>query len=37
MEKLLYDLIKVAGINKREAAIKKFRKKTAKRIVSNWK
>ncbi|MDD2982779.1 MAG: hypothetical protein PHQ74_05275 [Crocinitomicaceae bacterium] len=32
-----YDLIKVAGINKREAAIKKFRKKTAKRIVSNWK
>jgi hypothetical protein len=32
-----YDLIKVGGINSRENAIKKFRKKTEKRIVSKWK
>lgn len=32
-----YDLIKVGGISSREGAIKKFRKKVEKRIVSNWK
>lgn len=32
-----YDLIKVGGVNSRESAIKKFRKKVEKRMVSKWK
>lgn len=32
-----YDLVKVGGVNSRETAIKKFRKKIEKRIVSKWK
>ncbi len=32
-----YDLIKIGGVNSREAVIKKFRKKIEKRIVTKWK
>ena len=32
-----YDLIKVGGVNSRESAIKKFRKKVEKRMISKWK
>ena len=32
-----YDLVKIGGVNSREAVIKKFRKKIEKRIVTKWK